>query len=82
MHLGSEIGKKIHHMILPFLELKEDEVDAEAYNCENVVSSNEISHAYKIGLHKIQSYINSKDHKDMLKTLLDENDKLKIKSRP
>ena len=29
---------------------------------------------------KIESYIKSKDHKDMLKNLLDENDKLKLRT--
>ena len=32
LHLNCEIGQKIHRMILPFLEFKEDEIDAEAYN--------------------------------------------------
>ena len=67
LHLDCEIGKKIHRMILPFFELKEDEIDAEAYNCESVVSSDEVSPAYKIGLDKIESYIKSKEHKDMVK---------------
>ena len=80
LHLDCEIGKKIHRMILPFLELKEDEIDAEAYNCESVVSSDEVSPAYKIGLDKIKSYIKSKDHKDILKNLLDENDRLKLRA--
>ena len=67
-------------MILPFLELKEDKVDADVYDCEVVVSSDEVSPGYKIGLDKIESFIQSKDHKDMLKNLLAENDKLKIKT--
>ena len=29
LHLSCEIGKKIHKMILPFLEFKEDEIIAE-----------------------------------------------------
>ena len=36
LHWSCEIGKKIHKMILPFLEFKEDEVIAE---CESIVSS-------------------------------------------
>ena len=64
-------------MILPFLEFKEDEVIAE---CESVVSSEETSMSYKIGLDKIETFIDSKEHKCMLKDILDENDKLKIKS--
>ena len=67
-------------MILPFLELKEDKIDADVYDCEVVVSSDEVSPGYKIGLDKIESFFQSKDHKDMLKNLLDENDKLKIKT--
>lgn len=64
-------------MILPFLEFKEDEFIAE---CESIMSSDETSVIYKIGLDKIESFIDSKEHKCMLKKLLDENDKLKIKT--
>jgi len=42
LHLNCEIGQKIHRMILPFLEFKEDEINAEAYNCESVVSSEDV----------------------------------------
>ena len=67
-------------MILPFLEFKEDEIDAEAYNYESVVSSEDVNPTYMYGLDKIKSFIKSKDHKDMLKNLLDENDKLKLRT--
>ena len=67
-------------MILPFLEFKEDEIDAEAYNCESVISSEDVNPTYMYGLDKIESFIKSKDHKDMLKNLLDENDKLKLRT--
>ena len=67
-------------MIFPFLELKEDEIDAEAYNCESVVSSDDVNPTYMFGLDKIESFIKSKDHKEMLKNLLDENDKLKLRA--
>nr|KAJ0189254.1 hypothetical protein LSAT_V11C800435370 [Lactuca sativa] len=77
LHLSCEIGKKIHKMILPFLEFMEDEVIAE---CESEVSSEETSMSYKIGLDKIETFIDSKEHKCMLKDILDENDRLKIKS--
>ena len=80
LHLNCEIGQKIHRMILPFLEFKEDEIDAEAYNCESVVSSDDVNPTYMYGLDKIESFIKSKDHKDMLKNLLDENDKLKLRT--
>ena len=80
MHLHYDIGKKIHKMILPFLELKEDEMDTDCYNCESIVSSEETTDAYRIGLDKIESFIKSNDHKDMLKNLLDDNDKFKIKT--
>ena len=33
LHLYFQIGKNIHKKILPFLELKEDEIDAECYKC-------------------------------------------------
>ncbi|XP_052623142.1 uncharacterized protein LOC128128382 [Lactuca sativa] len=56
---------------------KEDEVIAE---CESITSSDEISVTYKYGLDKIETFIESKEHKSMLKNLLDENDRLKIKS--
>ncbi|XP_023742939.1 uncharacterized protein LOC111891079 [Lactuca sativa] len=79
LHLGCEIGKKIHNMILPFLELKKDEIDADCYKCESIVSSDKVSEAYRIGLEKMESYIQSKYHKNMLKQILDENDKKKIK---
>ena len=64
-------------MILPFLEFKEEEVIAES---ESVVSSEETSMSYKIGLDKIETFIDSKEHKSILKDILDENDRLKIKS--
>ncbi|KAL7610003.1 hypothetical protein Lser_V15G12622 [Lactuca serriola] len=73
--------QKIHRMILPFLEFKEDEIDTEAYNCESVVSSDDVNPTYMYGLDKIESFIKSKDHKDMLKNLLDENDKLKLRTK-
>ena len=77
LHLNCEIGKKIHKMILPFLEFKEDEVIAE---CESEVSSEETSMSYRLGLDKIETFIDSKEHKSMLKDILDENDRLKIKT--
>ena len=77
LHLDCEIGKKIHKMILPFLEFKENEVIVE---CESIMSSEETSIPYKIGLDKIEIFIDSKEHKCMLKIILDENDKLKIKT--
>ena len=80
MHLDYDIGKTIHKMIFPFLELKEDEIDVDCYNCESIVSLEETTDAYRIGLDKIESFIKSNDHKDMLKNLLDENDKLKIET--
>ena len=67
-------------MILPFLKLKEDEIDANCFQCESIVSSDETSEAYKIRLDKTESYIKSKDHMDTLRQLHDENDKLKIKT--
>nr|KAJ0227036.1 hypothetical protein LSAT_V11C100049630 [Lactuca sativa] len=77
LHLNCEIGKKIHKMILPFLEFKEDDVIAE---CESEVSSEETSMSYRLGLDKIETFIDSKEHKSMLKDILDENDRLKIKT--
>jgi hypothetical protein len=79
LHLDCDIGRKLHKMILPFLELKEDEIDAECYNCESIVSSEETSDAYKIGLDKIESFITSKDHKYMLKNVLSDKDNEEIK---
>lgn len=60
--------------------MKEDEIDAECYKCESIVSSEEVSDSYQVGLDKIEAYIQSKDHKNMLKQALDEKDKDKIKS--
>nr|KAJ0210411.1 hypothetical protein LSAT_V11C400174660 [Lactuca sativa] len=77
LHLNCEIGKKIHKMILPFLEFKEDDVIAEF---ESEVSSEETSMSYRLGLDKIETFIDSKEHKSMLKDILDENDRLKIKT--
>ena len=67
-------------MMLPFLELKEDEIDAECYKCGSIVSSDDVSDSYKIGLDKIEAYIHSKEHKNMLKKMLDNKDKDQIKS--
>lgn len=69
------LEKKIHKIILPFLELKEDEIDVECYRCESIVSSDEASDAYRVGLDKNECFIKSKDHKNMLKQILDEKDK-------
>ncbi|XP_052621579.1 uncharacterized protein LOC128127195 [Lactuca sativa] len=69
-----QLIKKIHKRVFTFLELKEDEIDVECYKCESIFSLNETSDAYKIGLDKIESFIKSKDHKDMLKNLIDENE--------
>ena len=66
-------------MILPFLELKEDKIDAEWYKCESIVSSDDVSESYKFGLDKIEAYIQSKEHKNMLKQMLDDKDKELIK---
>ena len=60
LHLDCEIGQKIHRMILPFLEFKEDEIDAEGYNCESIVSSDDVNPTYMYGLEKIDSFIKSK----------------------
>ena len=69
LHLNCRIGEKIHKMVLPFLEFKEDEIDADCYKCEFIVSSNETSDAYRIELDKIESFIKSKYHQNMLKQL-------------
>ncbi|XP_052621094.1 uncharacterized protein LOC111908797 [Lactuca sativa] len=58
LHLHCEIGQKPHKMILPFLELKEDEIDADCYKCESIISSDETSEAYRIGLDKTENKIN------------------------
>ncbi|XP_023729721.1 uncharacterized protein LOC111877429 [Lactuca sativa] len=58
----------------------EDEIDEECYKCDSRVSSEEVSHVYRVGLDKIEAYIQSKDHKNMLKQVLDEKDKDKNKS--
>ena len=65
---------------MPFLELKEDKIDADCYNCESIVSSEETSYAYEVRLKRIENYIRSKDHENMLKQLLDENDNKQIKT--
>ncbi|KAI3510079.1 hypothetical protein L1887_25606 [Cichorium endivia] len=57
-----------------------DEIDADCYKCETIVSSDEVSEAYRIGLDKIENYIQSKEHKSMVKEYLSENDKDEIKS--
>ena len=75
MHLDCEIDEKIQKVILPFLELKEDEIDVDCYKCETIISSDETFDAYSFGQDKIESFIKSKDHKDMLRKLMDENDR-------
>nr|KAJ0193880.1 hypothetical protein LSAT_V11C800452020 [Lactuca sativa] len=56
---------------------KEDDVIAE---CESEVSSEETSMSYRLGFDKIETFIDSKEHKSMLKDILDENDSLKTKT--
>ncbi|KAI3510498.1 hypothetical protein L1887_17545 [Cichorium endivia] len=68
-------NRGLHKMILPFLELKEEEIDAECYKCETIVSSDEVSEAYRIGLDKIENYIQSKEHENMMK---DEMSKISV----
>ncbi|KAI3505861.1 hypothetical protein L1887_28170 [Cichorium endivia] len=80
LHLDCDIGRGLHKMILPFLELKEDEIDAECYMCETIISSDDVSEAYRIGLDKIESYIQSKEHKNMVKEYFSENDQEEIKT--
>ncbi|KAI3515898.1 hypothetical protein L1887_14803 [Cichorium endivia] len=45
-----------------------------------IVSSDEVSEAYRIGLDKIESYIQSKEHKNMVKEYFSENDHEEIKT--
>ena len=73
LHLDCEIGKGPHKMILPLLELKEDEIDVECYRCALVVSTNDsMSDAYKVGLEKIEEYSKSKENKNVMKNILTE----------
>ncbi|XP_052627222.1 uncharacterized protein LOC128133731 [Lactuca sativa] len=74
LHHDCEIGKGLHNMILPFIELKEDEIDTDCYECESIVSSDEVSDSYKIGLEKIEEHIKSKEHKNMVKQIKHFND--------
>jgi len=80
LYLDCDIGKNLHHMILPFLELREDEIDFDCFNCESIVSSDDVSDSYRIGLEKIESFIKSKENKTMTKSILNDCDKSKIKS--
>ncbi|KAI3700055.1 hypothetical protein L2E82_44670 [Cichorium intybus] len=80
LHLDCDIGRGLHKMILPFLELKEDEIDAECYRCETIVSSDDLSEAYRIGLDKIENYIQSKEHKSMVKEFFSENNREEMKT--
>ena len=76
LHLDCEIGKGLHKMIFPSLELKEDEIDVECYKCESIVSSGDnVFDSYRIGLEKIEEYIKPKENKNMLKDILTEEDK-------
>ncbi|XP_052626862.1 uncharacterized protein LOC128133449 [Lactuca sativa] len=76
--LDCEIGKGLYKIILAFIELKEDEIDADCYNCESIVSLDDIYNSYWAGLVKIEKYVQSKDHKNMLKKMLNEKDKEQI----
>ena len=58
--------------------MKEDEIDADCLKCESLVSSDEVSDAYKTRLDKNKYYIQSKEHKNILKKLI-EKDKEQIK---
>ncbi|KAL7603227.1 uncharacterized protein LOC111890346 [Lactuca sativa] len=76
-----EVRKPTHgKSLVAKREPHEDEIDANCFQCESIVSSDETSEAYKIRLDKTESYIKSKDHMDTLRQLHDENDKLKIKT--
>ena len=44
------------------------------------MSSEDTSSLYRLGLDKIETFIDSKEHKSMLKNILDENDRQKIKT--
>ena len=67
-------------MLLPFLELHEDDIDSECYKCESIVSSDDVSESYRLGLDKIENYIQSKEYKDMVQTVLTEKDKYDVKT--
>ncbi|KAI3515995.1 hypothetical protein L1887_14902 [Cichorium endivia] len=55
-------------MILPFLELKEDEIDAECYRCETIVSSDDISDAYHCHLKEISFFKLKVEFRSILNT--------------
>ncbi|KAI3508867.1 hypothetical protein L1887_23887 [Cichorium endivia] len=80
LHLDCDIGRGLHKMIFPFLEMKEDENDVDCYKCETIVSSEDVSDSYRVGLEKIESYIQSKEHKIMLKEIFTKKYKNEIKS--
>ncbi|KAL7609655.1 hypothetical protein Lser_V15G12997 [Lactuca serriola] len=61
-------------------ESEDEEEDEVIVECESEVSSEETSSSYRLGLDKIETFIDSKEHKSMLKNILDENDRQKIKT--
>lgn len=44
--------------MLPFLEFKEEEIDAKCYECDSLISSNDsLSDAYRVGLEKDEEFL-------------------------
>jgi len=80
LYLDCDICKNLHHMILPFLELNEDEIDVDGYKYESIVSSDESFDSYRIRLEKIETFIKSKENKNMIQTILNDSDKEQIKT--
>lgn len=68
-------------MILPSLELKDDEIDVDCYKCEYMVSSDKSLHeTYRVRYENIEEFIKSKEKKLMIKDILTQDDKRKKKS--
>jgi len=50
-------------MILPFLELKEDVVDIDCFNCESIVSSDDVSDSYRMDWKTLKNSLSPKKTK-------------------
>lgn len=71
LYLNCNIAEDMNKKLLPFLEFKEEKIDAACYKYESRVSSDEsLSDSYMVGLETVEEFLKSIENKYMLKTML------------
>ena len=84
LYMNSEISTKMHKSLLPFLELKLDNIDEMCYECEAIVGSQDaLNVTYQYGLDKVDEFLSSEKMKKMVSETLtkEERHDIKIESK-